>query len=294
MNFLWALLAVVTLGHFEPASRADQRREWRILEGASPLDFIKLDCRRRWIPVLLPPKYLVSLNCVPLVAADITRPVPDAAEHENKGMVSRRRNINRKAKFAFSGGSRSYTSSPFGISLDMRCDEITHLWVILRCLSVPSKFKPINVKGGRGPGILDFVASNDAYREPDSLDVNGPEAFNLNVFNREPRPLSILSDGVRNLRFLKSRFDQPNTDSTQNHSNDRSRGHDISPERGLALCYKIVLVVLILALCVFGFLKAFDAFEAGDSDTGLGYLIASVAGILVGISAGLPFIIGGL
>ena len=132
-----------------------------------------------------------------------------------------------------------------------------------------------------GLGLARFVASRNPSLKVPSLSVPVSEKVGLGNFGSSPG-------------FSESRPNQIDANCTKDHAYDGSKCHDVSPKSGLPLGYKIGLVILILGLCVEGIVKASDAFERGDADTGLGYLVAGITGIFAGIGVGLPFIIGGL
>lgn len=151
-----------------------------------------------------------------------------------------------------------------------------------------------NVARWAGTVILHTGSDRESVTKAISLGfVRPPGGLEFKRYGN-PSPNTGTSNFVRRAGLAEGGPDQPNSDYAKAHANNGGGSHDVGPKGGLPLGYKIGLIILVLGLCIFGFLKAFDAFEMGDADTGLGYLVASVAGIIVGLSSGLPFILGGL
>jgi hypothetical protein len=55
-----------------------------------------------------------------------------------------------------------------------------------------------------------------------------------------------------------------------------------------------LVVASLLVVCAYAFTRSFDHLHHGNSDTGFGYLLASIFGIFGTLIVGLPFIFGGI
>ncbi len=118
------------------------------------------------------------------------------------------------------------------------------------------------------------------------------------IFNRYISPklleANVASNVVSSPSFAESGPDQRHANQAQAHTDKRCNPHYFCPERRAALRYKIGIVsaVIVLLLTFFGWCAWFSIrlFDRGALILGLGYLVASIFGLIgVGLS-GLLFI----
>lgn len=106
----------------------------------------------------------------------------------------------------------------------------------------------------------------------------------------------MLSSVARNIiglfRSIESRPNEENADRAQSHPDHGSECHNVSPQGGLSLGYKIAFVALVIAGFVACLLRAIVLLGNGKVETGLPYLVAGIFGIMASVGVGLPLIFG--
>ncbi len=162
---------------------------------------------------------------------------------------------------------------------------------------------------GRWPVALQYKSANRkpvCWGLPQIFAINVDPYTNVSVRKSQsscrnadlnPGPNLVFKSGLSNLVSLLGGVEgspnQGHTNGTQTHSYDRSSAHNESPQGGLLLRNKVLLITLICAVFVGLLCRAFIRLSEGDDAAGFPYLLLGVFGVMASFIIGPALIFGG-